>query len=106
MEARADAPPRDLELLYLAVRLECGAQAFVVHSGHDEIRVLRFTPEELVAHRAADEVGVEVEAPDEVLDCAIHYCSAIASISTSRPGGSFATSKVERAGGSSPTCLA
>jgi hypothetical protein len=56
-------------------------------------------PEQLVPHRAADEIRVEVEPSDEVLDFRVHYCSAIASISTSRPGGSFPTSKVERAGG-------
>ena len=33
------------------------------------------------------------------------YARAIASISTSAPDGSFATSTVERAGGCSPTCF-
>src|SRR5437773_9334961 len=106
MQARSDAASCHLELLHLSVRLERSAQALVVHSRDDKIRVLGLAPEQLVAHRAAHEVRVELQPSHEVLDFLVHYCRAIASISTSRPGGSFATSKVERAGGWSPTCLA
>ena len=105
METRPHTASCHLELLHLSVRLECSVQVLVVHSRHDEIRVLGLAPEQLVTHCAAHEVRVEVQPSHEVLDCPIHYCSAIASISTRRPGGSFATSKVERAGGWSPTCL-
>ncbi len=107
----------------------CGASArpqpFGVEPGHEEVRVLRVEPEQLVAHGAADEVGVEPERADVLLDLLAHpailagrrasssrcstvtsHASAIASISTSAPDGSFATSTVARAGGCSPTCCA
>ena len=87
------------------MRFERAAETVVVDAWDDEVRVLRLEPEQLVAHGAADEVGVERERADEVLDCAIHrYARATASISTRAPDGSLATSTVERAGGWSPTC--
>jgi hypothetical protein len=72
IEACADAPAGDLQVLNLAVGLEGAPQAVVVDAGNEEVRILRLEPEELVAHGAADEIGVEPEAADEVLDCAIH----------------------------------
>ena len=54
----------------------CGASAArspsVSTPGHEEVGVLRVEPEQLVAHRAADEVGVEAERRDVVLDLLAH----------------------------------
>ena len=72
--------------------------------GHEEVGVLRVAAEQLVAHRAADDVRVEPERRDVAPRRA--QTRAIASISTSAPDGSFATSTVERAGGVVPTCAA
>ena len=92
----------DDELLGAAVRRERGAQAVDVDAGHEEVRVLRVDAEQFVADRAADDVGVEPERADVLLDL-LQTDEAIASISTSAPDGSFATSTVDRAGGVSPT---
>ena len=113
-------------------------QAFRVDLWHEEVGVLRVEPEQLVAHGATDEVGVESERTHVILDFLPHRAilagppgavtktsllrnpdvqwlpprrtrygpRATASISTSAPDGSFATSTVARAGGCSPTCLA
>ena len=76
--------------------------------GNEEVGVLRIDAQQLVANGPADDVRAEVERPDVVLDPFRHpyRASATASISTSAPDGSFATSTVERAGGVSPTCFA
>ena len=56
-------------------------------------------PEQLVAHGAADDVGVEPEPAHVVLDLPLQLrLCAIASISTSAPEGSAEISTVERAG--------
>ena len=117
VEPDADEPVGDDEVLDAPVRRERRPQPFGVEPGHEEVRVLRVEPEQLVAHGAADEVRVEPEPADVLLDLLAHpailagpaeraYSSAIASISTSAPEGSFATSTVARAGGCSPTCFA
>ena len=92
----------------------CGSssalQAGLVDPGDEEVLVRVRQPEQLVADGAADDVGVEAERADVGADLGRHrrlrasvYRCATASISTRAPDGSFATSKVERAGGRSPT---
>ena len=102
-----DRAPGDDELLGPAVREQRRAQPGDVDARDEEVRVLRVDAQQLVANRPADDVRAEVERPDVVLDPLGHPygASAIASISTSAPEGSFATSTVERAGGVSPTCF-
>ena len=102
VEAHADGPVCDDQLLGTPVRRQQLSQARDVDAGHEEVCVLRVATEQLVSHRAADDVGVEAERADVLLD--LLQRSAIASISTSAPDGSFATSTVDRAGGRSPTC--
>src|SRR5215203_4606505 len=115
VQTEAYEPARDDEVLDAPVRLEPRAQLLRVDARNKEVRILRFEPEQLVADGAADEVGVEVERAHVVLDRPLHADNverrrqgraAIASISTSAPDGSFATSNVDRAGGRSPTCRA
>ena len=113
VEADADELPVHLHVLHPTVRLECRAEAGVVDPGDEEVLVGVRDAEQLVAHRAPDDVRVEVERADVAADFGLHdrarYISpgaqrwAIASISTSAPDGSFATWNVERAGGRSPT---
>jgi hypothetical protein len=50
------------------VGLECAAETVVVDSGNDEVSILRFEPEQLVANRAPDEIRVEAEPAYEVFD--------------------------------------
>jgi hypothetical protein len=102
-----DGPARDDELLRPAVRQQRRTQAYDVDAGNEEVCVLRLDAEQLVANRPADNVRAELERPHIVLDPFRHPygASAIASISTSAPEGSFATSTVERAGGVPPTCF-
>ena len=50
------------------VWFERGTQAGDVDAGHEEVRVFRLVPEQLVAHRAADDVRVQPERPDVLLD--------------------------------------
>ena len=115
MEPDADEPVGDDEILHAAVRRERRAQPLGVDARDEEVGVLRVEPEQLVAHGAADEVGVEPERADVILDLLAHRAilaglrerqQCDASISTSAPEGSFATSTVARAGGCSPTCFA
>ena len=72
IEARSDAAPGHLEVLHPAVRGEQGAQPLVVDAGHKEVGVRRRAAQDLVAHRAADEVGVDPEPAHEVFDPALH----------------------------------
>ena len=67
-EAHADPLLRDDQILDLPVRLERRAQLGVTDPGHDEVAFLDGQPEQLVANRAADEVGVEPERMDVVGD--------------------------------------
>jgi hypothetical protein len=83
------------------VRSKRVAESLDVDTRDEEVRILRLAPEQLVADRAADNVGVEAERADVVLE--LFQSAAIASISTSAPDGSFATSTVDRAGGCPPT---
>ncbi len=68
----ADEPVGDDEILHAAVRRERRAQSLGVEAGHEEVGILRVQPEQLVAHGAADDVGVEVEALDVFLDLVAH----------------------------------
>ena len=72
MEADTHEPVGDDEVLDAPVRGERRPQPFGVDPGHEEIRVLRVEAEQLVAHGAADEVGVEPERADVVLDLLTH----------------------------------
>ncbi len=117
-----------LHVLHPAVRLEQRPQPCLVDPGNEEVLVSVGDAEQLVAHRPTDDVGVDAERADVGADLGRHrqdsacpvggrdrragkgrpsaprpYVCAIASISTRAPAGSFATSKVERAGGRSPT---
>ena len=98
-----------------------GAKARLVDARDEEVLVGVLDPEQLVANGAADDVCVEAERADVLANRGGHGADsagadhraapggracAIASISTSAPEGSFATSTVERAGGRSPTCRA
>src|SRR5579884_1631341 len=71
-EPDADDAVRDDERLDLAVRSQPPQELVLVETGNEEVRVLRRAPEQLVSDGAADEVGVEVEAADEVFDCRLH----------------------------------
>ena len=83
MEPDADEPVGDDEILDAPVRRERGPQPLGVDAGHEEVGVLRVEPEQLVAHGAADEVGVEPERADVVLDLLAHR--AILAALESRP---------------------
>ena len=83
----------------------------------DEIELADGPLEQVVPDRASDNIGVEAERVHIGGDGASHAAivrvrpgsdqsCAIASISTSAPEGSPATSTVERAGGRSPICRA
>ena len=71
-EPQPDEPPRDDEILDPAVRLESPPELLGVDARHEEVGVLRLAAEQLVAHRAADEVGVEPEPADVLLDRPLH----------------------------------
>ena len=103
----------DLHVVHAPVGLERRAETRLVEPRDEEVLVRVRDPEQLVAHRPADDVGVEAERADVAADlgghsggCGAAQRCAIASISTSAPAGSFATSNVERAGGVAPTWLA
>ncbi len=67
IEPHADGPAGDDQLLGATVRLERRAQAFDVHTGDEEIGVLRLVAEQLVAHCTADDVRVQPKRADIVL---------------------------------------
>ena len=113
VEAHPDELAVHLHVVDAAVRLERGPQARLVEAGNEEVLVRVLDAEQLVPDGAADDVGVEPERTDVAADLGGHgrlgsdaQRCAIASISTSAPDGSLATSNVERAGARSPTCLA
>jgi hypothetical protein len=59
VQAHADEPARDDQILDAAVRRERPLQPVGVDARDQEVRVLRLEAEQLVADSAADEVGVE-----------------------------------------------
>jgi hypothetical protein len=61
VQAHADQPPRDHEVLDAPVRREPALQLLGVDAGDEDVRVLRVEAEQLVADRAADDVRVELE---------------------------------------------
>ena len=88
----------------------------MVDAGNEEVLVRVLDPEQLVPHRAPDDIRVEAERADVAADLGRHgwagwtttspYRWATASISTRAPDGRAATWNVERAGGWSPTRVA
>ena len=110
IEAHADRPAGDDELLRPSVRGERGAQAGDVDAGDEEVRVLRVEPEQLVADRAADDVRVEPERADVLLDLpgqrALPKPSRWLRSRRARRTAASRPRPSTRAGGSSPTCLA
>ena len=68
MEADADGASGHDELLRTTVRSERRAQALDVHARDEEVGVPRFVPEQVVAHRAADDVRVQPERADILLN--------------------------------------
>src|SRR5581483_11329464 len=83
VEAHADGPAGDDELLGAAVRREPLAQPLDIQSGNEEVGVLRLVTEQLVADRTADEVGVEPEPVDVVLD-PLQHLSILAAAANSQ----------------------
>ncbi len=71
-QADADEPVGDDEVLDASVRRKRGPQPLGVDPGHEEVGVLGVQAEQLVAHGAADEVGVEAEGADVALDLLEH----------------------------------
>jgi hypothetical protein len=71
-QADAHALVGDDQILDSAVRLERGAQLGMADPGDDEVELLRGDPEHLVAHGAADDVGVEAERVHVVGDRGPH----------------------------------
>jgi hypothetical protein len=59
MQAHADEPARDDQVLDTAVRLECPLQPVGVDARDEEVRILRLETEQLVADGSADEIRVE-----------------------------------------------
>src|SRR5690349_25106197 len=90
------------------MREERRAEPVDVDARHEKVCVFRLDAQSLVPHRAADDVRPQIERAHVLLDALRHPegASAIASISTRAPDGSFATSTVDRAGGVAPTCFA
>ena len=72
MQADADEPSRDDEILHAAVLRELCPQPLRVDAGDEKVRVLRLVAEQLVADGAADEVGIEAEAVDIAFELAPH----------------------------------
>jgi hypothetical protein len=68
IESRTHSPAGDFKVFDPAVGLKCGAETVVVDSGNNEVSILRFEPEQLVANRAPDEIRVEAEPAYEVFD--------------------------------------
>ena len=71
-QANADALVHDHQILDLSVRLERGPELSVAHAWDHEVEILDRDPEQLVAHRAADEVGVEAEGV-HIVDDRVHH---------------------------------
>jgi hypothetical protein len=59
VQAHADEPSCDDQVLDAAVRLESPLQPVGVDARDEEVRILRLEAEQLVADGAADEVRVE-----------------------------------------------
>jgi hypothetical protein len=59
VQAHADEPSGDDQVLDAAVRLESPLQPAGVDTRDEEVRILRLETEQLVADRSADEVRVE-----------------------------------------------
>src|SRR3954469_22954005 len=72
MKPPSDEPFGDDEVLDAAVRCERPLEAVGVEPWHEEVRVLRVDAEELVAHRPADEIRIEVQAADVLLELLPH----------------------------------
>jgi hypothetical protein len=72
MQAHADEPAGDDEILDAPVRLERALQPVGVDAGNEKVGVLRLQAEQLVADRAADEIRVEPEPFDVVRDLLPH----------------------------------
>jgi hypothetical protein len=72
VEAYADEPVGDHEVLDATMGGERGAQTLGVETGHQKVGVLGVEPEQLVANGAPDEVGVETERADVVLYLLTH----------------------------------
>jgi len=68
IEAHADRPPGDRQLIGAPMRREQLAQTVDVDARHEEIRILRLETEQLVTHGAADDVRVQLERANVVLD--------------------------------------
>ena len=83
VEPDADEPVRDHEVLDAPVRRERRAQPLGVDAGYEEVRVLRLEPEQLVAHGAADEVGIQPEPADVCLDLLAHAAIVARAVDTS-----------------------
>ena len=67
VQPRADEAAGDDEVFDLAVRRECLLQSVRIDARNEEVRVLGLEAQQLVAHGAADEIGVEAELVDVVL---------------------------------------
>jgi hypothetical protein len=59
VQARADEPAPDDQVIDAAVRLERPLQPVGVDARDEKVRVLRLEAEQLVADRSADEIRVE-----------------------------------------------
>ena len=68
VEAHADRPSGDRQLLCAPVRGERPSETVDVDAGHQEVGVLRLEAEQPVADGAADDVCVQVERSHVVLD--------------------------------------
>ncbi len=67
-EPDAHQPVGDHEIFHAAVWSQCRAELVGVDAQHEEVRILRVEPEQLVAHGAADQVGVQAQRADVLLD--------------------------------------
>ncbi len=87
MKPDADEPVGDHEILHPPVRCEGCPQAFGVDARHEKVGVLRLQPEQLVAHGAAHQIGVEPERAYVVLDLLAHRAILAALESEPMPRG-------------------
>ena len=83
VEPDADEPVGDHEVLDAPVRSERRAQPLGVDAGHEEVRIFRLEPEQLVTHGAADEVGIQPEPADVFLDLLAHAAIVARVVDTS-----------------------